>query len=267
MFDDITTYCKLCHTCATGKPRNQKQYGLLKNLPVPSRRWQQIGVDFVGPLPGSKNRHGEFDMICVIIDHLTSMVHLVPSKTDYRARDIVKLIFENVYKLHGPPEILVSDRDSLFTSGFWEHLHKLIHSELCMSTAFHPQTDGATEYANQTLTQMFRMTINHNQKNWVQKLPAIEYAFNLARSDTTGYSPFFLNYGSTPPPLFWGNIDDTLPGVKTFVRRLHDALISAHDSILTHQVKQTYQSNKRRRPAPFAIGDHVYLSCENFSLQ
>ena len=82
------------------------------------------------------------------------MVHLVPSRTDYRAKDIAELMFENVYKLHGPPEIIVSDRDSLFTSGFWEHLHKLIHSELWMSMSFHLQTDGATERANHTLTQM-----------------------------------------------------------------------------------------------------------------
>ena len=266
MFSDITDYCKSCHTCATAKPQNQKQYGNLKPLPVPHRRWQQIGIDFVGPLPSSTNRHGEFDMICVIIDHLSSMVHLIPSRSDYRARDIAELMFENVYKLHGPPQILVSDRDSLFTSGFWEHLHKITKSELRMSTAFHPQTDGATERANRTITQMLRMTVDHDQKNWVLKLPAVEYAFNLARSDTTGYSPFFLNYGSNPPPLFSDNIDETLPGVRSFLRKIRDALIAAHDSILVHRVKQIYQSNKKRRPAPFSVGDLVYLSTENLSL-
>lgn len=193
MFNDIIDYCKSCHTCAIAKPQNQKSFGYLRPLPVPHRRWQQVGIDFVGPLPGSTNRHGEFDMICVIIDHFSSMIHLVPSRSDYRARDIAELMFENVYKLHGPPEILVSDRDSLFTSGFWEHLHKMTNSELRMSTAFYPQTDGATEHANRTLTQMLRMTIEHDQKNWVQRLPSVEYAFNLAQSDTTGYSPFFLN--------------------------------------------------------------------------
>lgn len=173
MFNDITDYCKSCHTCATAKPQNQKQYGYLKPLPVPHRRWQQVGIDFVGPLPGSTNRHGDFDMICVITDHLSSMVHLVPSRTDYRARDIAELIFDNVYKLHGSPEILVSDRDSLFTSGFWEHLHRITNSELRMSMAFHPQKDGTTERANRTITQMLHMTIDHDQKNWVQRLPAV----------------------------------------------------------------------------------------------
>jgi RNase H-like domain found in reverse transcriptase/Integrase zinc binding domain len=79
LYQDVADYCASCHTCATAKPRNQKAHGLLKPLPVPHRRWQQIGIDFVGPLPGSKNRHGEFDMICVVIDHITSLVHILPS--------------------------------------------------------------------------------------------------------------------------------------------------------------------------------------------
>lgn len=107
-----------------------------------------------------------------------------------------------------------------------------------MSTAFHPQTDGATECANRTITQMLQMTINSDQRN--------EYAFNLARSDTTGYSPFVLNYDSNPWPLLWGNIDETLPGVRSFMQKLQDGLIDAHDAILTQRVKQLFHANKHR---------------------
>ena len=98
-------------------------------------------------------------MICVIIDHLTSMVHLVPSKSTYRVKDIVKLVFENVYKLHGLPARIVSDRDSLSTSGFWEHLHKLTNTELRMSTVYHPQTDGTTGQTNRTVGQMLQIAV------------------------------------------------------------------------------------------------------------
>ena len=93
-------------------------------------------------------------MICVTIDHITSMVHLVPSKSTYRAKDIAELVFENVYKLHYLPARIVSDRDSLFTSGFWEHFHKLTNTKQRMSTAYHPQTDGITERANRRVGQM-----------------------------------------------------------------------------------------------------------------
>lgn len=83
MVKDVQDYCKSCKICMMSKPSTQKPMGLLKPLDVPHFPWQSIGIDFVGPLPASRNRHGEFDMICVIIDRLTSMVHLVPSKQDY----------------------------------------------------------------------------------------------------------------------------------------------------------------------------------------
>ena len=154
MVNDVTAYCKTCQTCAISKPGHGKPHGKLKTMPVPKYPWQYVGLDFVGPLPGSSNRMGEFDMICVIIDILTSMVHLVPSKQTYRATDIAELMFENVYKLHGIPERLISDRDSLFTSKFWKRLHTLVGTQLRMSSVFHPQTDGATERANRTITQI-----------------------------------------------------------------------------------------------------------------
>ena len=97
----------------------------------------------------------------VIIDLLTSMVHLVPSKQNYRAADIAEILFNIVYKLHRLPEQIISDRDSLFTSHFWKRLHRLLGTELRMSSAFHPQTDSATERANRTITQMIRQCISH----------------------------------------------------------------------------------------------------------
>jgi transposase InsO family protein len=87
---------------------------------------------------------------------------------------------ESVYKLHGPPEIIVSDRNSLFTSGYWDHIHRMLCTQLKMSTAFHPQTDGATERANRTITQMLCIAVAPEQKDWVLLLPGIEFAFNSA---------------------------------------------------------------------------------------
>ena len=132
-------------------------------------------------------------MITVIIDHLTSMVHLVPSRSTYKAKDVAELIYDNVYKLHGIPTRIISDRDSLFTSTFWQTLHSLIGTEIRMSSSFHPQTDGSTERANRTIGQMLRMCISPDHRNWVNKLPAIEFAINSARSESTGYTPFLLN--------------------------------------------------------------------------
>src|SRR5262245_34458123 len=167
MSNDVHKYCESCIVCRRSKPNNQKPYGLLNPLPVPVRPWEAIGIDFVGPLPVSKNRNGDFDTITVIIDLLTAMVHLVPSRQDFRAKDIADLIFDHVYKLHGLPKAIISDRDSLFTSTFWKHLHKLMGVELKMSSAYHPETDGSTERANRTVTQMLRQCVRPDQKDWV----------------------------------------------------------------------------------------------------
>ena len=115
---DITNYCKSCSTCATSKSPMEKPRGLLKMMPVPIHLWQYIGIDFIGLLPELSNQNGSYDMICVIIDLLTAMVHLVPTRQMYKATDMAKVIFNTVFKLHGLPKQIISNRDSLFTSHF-----------------------------------------------------------------------------------------------------------------------------------------------------
>ena len=150
-----------------------------------------MGIDFMGPLPESKDRNATYNSLTVIIDYLTGMVHLVPSRTNYTARNVAELVFAKVYKLYGLLKAIVSNRDSYFTSIFWSYLHELIGMQLKMSSSYHPETDGITERANQTITQMIRQCISPTQKDWMSKLPAIEFAINIARSESTSYSPFF----------------------------------------------------------------------------
>ncbi|PIL28086.1 hypothetical protein GSI_09840 [Ganoderma sinense ZZ0214-1] len=265
MVSDTEAYCRTCGICATTKSVPARPLGMLRPLPVPRRPWQYIALDFVGPLPLSSNRLGDFDMICVIIDQLTSMVHLVPTKQTYGAAEMAEVIFDHVYKLHGLPERIISDRDSLFTSIFWRTLHGLLGTELRLSSSFHPQTDGATERANRTMTQMLRQCIRPDQKDWVLCLPAVELAMNMARSETTGFSPFYLNYGQLPRSLVWA-AESPYPGVQAFATRMKDAIMSAHDAIIGARIAQTEQANKKRRKATFQEGDLVYLSTKNLTV-
>ncbi|KAF7375484.1 DNA/RNA polymerase [Mycena sanguinolenta] len=235
MLEDVKIYCDSCQVCKGAKSSNERPYGLLHPLQPPTRPWESIGVDFVGPLTPSSNRLSTFDMIMVIIDHLTSMVHLVPTKQTYRAKDIAEAFFEQVYSKHGLPEIIVSDRDSLFTSIFWDKLHALVGTKLRMSSAYHPQSDGATERANRTMVQMLRSCISPNQKDWVKRLPGIEFAMNSARSETTGFSPFFLNTGQMPQPMIW-DAQSEYPGVRVFAQKMKDAIVAAHDAIIEARI-------------------------------
>jgi hypothetical protein len=118
--EDTRSFCETCTTCKRSKSSTQKPYGLLYSLNPPSQPWEVIGIDFVGPLPESKNRDGVFNSITVVINLLTGMVHLIASCINYTARQIAELMFESIYKLHGLPKSIVSDRDVLFTSTFWK---------------------------------------------------------------------------------------------------------------------------------------------------
>jgi transposase InsO family protein len=268
MNEDIRKFCDTCTTCKRSKPSNQKPYGLLNPLDLPTSPWESIGIDFLGPLPESSDRDATYDSITVIIDLLTAMVHLIPSRTDYTAPQLAELIFAEVYKHHGLPKNIISDRDVLFTSNFWQHLHSLLGVKLRMSSAYHPETDGSTERANRTITQMIRQCISPDQKDWVQKLPGIQIAINLARNDFTGYSPFFLNTGRIPRNVVWNSpTDSQFPGVVKFAQRVKHALMTAHDSLIAARVKQTRDANRHRRPVPFKEEDLVYISTKNLALK
>lgn len=97
MAKDVKAFCASCKTCQQSKLVMQKPYGLLNPLKVPANPWEAIGIDFIGPLPCSKDRNGEYSSIMVIIDLLTTMVHLVLSHDNYTAKDVAELMFIEVY--------------------------------------------------------------------------------------------------------------------------------------------------------------------------
>ena len=167
MSEDVQHFCKTCVTCKRRKPDNQKPYGLLNPLAVPTDMWEVIGIDFVGLLPESDDCDGLYNAITTVIDLLTRMVHLIPSRINYNANQVAELVFSEVYCLHGLPKRIISDRDVLFTSRFWQRLNQLIGVKTHMSTAYHPESDGATECVNWTITQMICSCISEDQTNRV----------------------------------------------------------------------------------------------------
>ncbi|QRV77164.1 Pol polyprotein/retrotransposon [Ceratobasidium sp. AG-Ba] len=263
--EDVKAYCRSCTICAANKSDTRSPMGLLQAMPIPSYPWQSIGVDFVGPLPESETRYGAFDMITTVIDNLTRMVHLIPTRQDYTAKDVTEVIFEHVYKLHGMPERIVSDRDSLFTSTFWTRLNELTKTELRMSSSYHPQTDGMTERVQRTYTSLLRICAGKLQKEWAKNLPAVEFAINSARSEATGLSPFYLNYGRTPS-LIVTKTDSKFPGVREHIDRIKLAVMTAHDALIDTRARMTQQANKRRRKADIKENELVYVSTQNMRL-
>ena len=169
----------------------------------------------MGPLLKSNN----FDYLLVVIDRLTSQVHLVPTTTMITARGIVWLIIKEVVRLHGISESIVSEWDTKFTSIFWKELNRLMGSKLLMSTAFHPQTDGVTERANRSIAQILCTVVSSDQRDWSSKCLMVEFSINSSVNAITGYAPFKLNHGYMP---WYGqhiSTNTTFKGVKQFTQQ------------------------------------------------
>ncbi|KIM55310.1 hypothetical protein SCLCIDRAFT_48423, partial [Scleroderma citrinum Foug A] len=106
--------------------------------------------------------------------------------------------------------------------------------------------------------------IGPTQCDWVLKLPAIEFAINSVHSELMGYAPFFLNTGQMPRLMIWnGTKAEEYPSVRVYAQKMKNALMAAHDALLTARMKQTEQVNKSRRLCPFVKGDLVYVSMKN----
>ena len=127
------------------------------------------------------------------------MAHFIPLETDKNnAEDLTQIFAREIWRLHGLPQDIVSDRDFRFTSNTWKDFLLVIGIRPRMSTAFHPQTDGQTERVNQVIKAYLRPYINQEQDDWVYLLPMAEHAYNNSVTSATGMTPFYINYGRHP---------------------------------------------------------------------
>ncbi len=268
MSRDIERYCKSCGICQTTKSSTQRPAGLLHSLPIPSRPWESIAMDFAGPFPESDG----FDYLWLITCRFTGTVHLIPTQTTVRASQLAWLFLRDIVRLHGMPTSIVSDRDPKFTSKFWRELHRLVGVKLLMSTAFHPQTDGTSERMVRTVSQILRATVRPDQNDWAQRVPMAEFAVNSSINASTGYAPFELTGGYMPTMTRELAREPALPGVRDFAQRALDHLRDAHDTLIASRVSQTHHANTRRRDEngkedpDFKTGSFAYLSTKNLSL-
>ena len=153
VYHSVRDYVRSCVSCAQNKANQRTAADLLHPLPIPARRWETISLDFVGPLPKTKWGH---DFLLVVVDKFSKLVHLIACTQEVTAADVAQLVYDQVVRLHGFPESIISDRDSRFTSHFWRALWKLSGTELAMSTSYHPQTDGQTENVNRAVQDILR---------------------------------------------------------------------------------------------------------------
>jgi len=129
---------------------------------IPEKPWTHILADFIMKLPLAQG----YDLILVVADRLTKMVHFIPTTEKTLAEGLARLFRNNVWKLHGLPESIISDREPQFVARLMWELNAMLGIKSKLSTAFHPQTDGQTERVNQELEKYLRMFIDHRQEQW-----------------------------------------------------------------------------------------------------
>ena len=262
MSQDIKEYVSTCQSCQVNKASNNRKQNILKPLEIPYMKWTSISMDFLGPLPRSQG----FDTILVIMDRFTKRTHLIQCKQTDGAKEIATLFIENIFRHHGLPSDIVSDRDTRFTSEFWNEVMKTLEISLSMGTAFHPQTDGQTERQNRVIEEMLRHFVNYNQDNWVELLPIVEFAINNSKSISSGYTPFELEYGVDPISQPLQQIVDSesnrITDANEFVTRIAQTLKQARDNLVTAQQRQIRAANRYRRLIQFNDGDMVLLNSE-----
>ncbi len=195
MKEMVARYVSTCPVCQRTKGSNQKPIGLLRPLAVPAERWDQVTMDFITGLPTTTTG---CDAITSFVDKLSKMVHFAAGRKSDTAQTVASQFFEQVYRHHGLPLSIVSDRDPRFLSAFWQELWDLCGTRLDMSTPYHAQTDGQTERINRWLEDALRAYVNAQQEDWDQKLASLEFAYNDKVQASTGFTPFYLNTGRHP---------------------------------------------------------------------
>jgi hypothetical protein len=161
---DVNSFVKQCCVCQQDKHELCNYLGLLQPLPIPQQSWSDISMDFIEGLPPSNG----CSIILVIVDRFTKYSHFFALKHPFSVVSIAQLFLDNIVKLHGVPKTIMSDRDMLFTNTFWTELFKLLLTDLKFSLAYHPQTDGQTEWVNQCLEMFLRCAVQLTPKKMDQ---------------------------------------------------------------------------------------------------
>ncbi|KAF1336709.1 reverse transcriptase, partial [Globisporangium splendens] len=179
----VRKYVRACEVCQRVKLAPVTN-APLRSLPVPTDCWESVSMDFIFGLPAdSSKKTGIF----VIVDRFSKMAHLSAVPANVTAKQIAQIFLDSVFRLHGMPTETVSDRDPRFTAAFWQELFRLLGTQLKMSTADHPQTDGQTERVNRTLEDILR-SYAHSFTHWNECLPLAEFAINNSVHVSTGHT-------------------------------------------------------------------------------
>ena len=223
---------------------------------IPSEPWAIISVDLIGPLVTSKGK----DMILVIVDWFSKKAYFLPCNTTITSQGVANLYKEHVFREHGLPRKVISDRGSQFVSSFMKNLQELLGIEANPSTTYHPQMDRQTERMNQELEEYLRIYVNEKQNDWVGWLPIAQFCHNDRQHSSTGFSPFYINNGRHP---FKGlNIQKESKNqmATEYIEKFKENWKQVKQNLEKAAERMKKQHDKHIKPSrQYQTGDWVYL--------
>ncbi|KAJ9521405.1 hypothetical protein QJQ45_001211 [Haematococcus lacustris] len=266
MRSEVRHYVANCDACQRNKSVNTKPGGLLTPLAIPYDRWESISMDLITKLPPGE--HG-FDAIAVFVDRLSKMVHFVPCRESMNAESFARLFIDNVFKHHGVPREIISDRGSHFTNHFWASIMTILGVKECKSSAYHPQSDGQTERYNRTLEEMLRHYISPAQSDWPFFLSLAEFAVNNSWQESIQSTPFLVNTGQSPltPALLELPGEVYCPTARRLSEWWQSNVKQARHFMELAQRRQAYMANKGRQEVEYHTGQLVLLSTKNLRMK
>jgi len=263
----VEEYVRTCPTCQRVKADHLPPAGLLYPLPVPTRRGGCISLDFL-ELPVARSGH---DFLQVHIDLLTGRVWLVPTFKTATAETAARNFVGSVFRDVGLPDVLVSDRDTRFTSAFWTGLHEALGASLIFGSPHHHNTTSKVERVNGVIADVLRSFAGERADDWPALVPLVEFALNDSASPLgSGYTPFYADRGQHPrrPLTPAAGPDPAAPvGSGEAAAHLMGRVTAEVRALLQErQDRRKAELDATRRDVQFAPGDEVLLDTEHTPL-
>lgn len=261
---EVQNYVRNCQVCHRNKYDLAASPGLLQPLPVPKGVWESISMDFIEGLPPSAGKH----CILVVVDRLSKNAHFLALSHPYTAIEVAQAYLDSVFKLHGMPQDITSDRDPTFLSEVWRELFRVHGVDLRFSTAYHPQTDGQTEVTNKTLETYLRCMTADAPHTWSKWLPLAEWWYNTTFHSSIKCTPYEVVYGQPPPvhlPYLPGESSSAV--VDRSLQKREDLIAMLKFHLLRAQNRMKQYADSHRSQRMFQVGDFVYLKLQPYRQQ